>query len=98
MSDEKQSLAQVIGDSVKAVASEVVDTMAEKVVPQGAAELAQALNSGHGYVPYGSAQAPLQVESEPSYGDGNYDDYLKATTNRGQEQEQGQGKQQEMER
>ncbi len=44
------------------IAAEAFETVTDRVVPQGAAEIAQALNLGHGYVPYGPGQEPLPVE------------------------------------
>jgi hypothetical protein len=48
---------------IMAIPGEVAETLTDKVIPQGASEVAQALNSrADGYVPYGAAQRPLEVE------------------------------------
>jgi hypothetical protein len=46
------------------IGKEVMQTLTDKVVPQGATELAQGLYSGHSnaFTPYGHAQQPLEVE------------------------------------
>src|SRR5712691_9189184 len=66
--DQDRSLAgrigRHLGERAKAILPEVFETITDKIIPQGAAEAAQALNTGHGYVPYGSAQAPLEPEKE----------------------------------
>lgn len=50
----------------KRAAMGIVDGFAEKIIPQGAAEIAQAIFSdSNAYVPYGSAQSPPK---EPEHG------------------------------
>lgn len=46
------------------VGKEMLDTLTDKIIPQGAAELAQAINlGGSGYVPYGAGQEPVEPHS-----------------------------------
>ena len=88
-----------IGDHLKerakAFVPEVFQTATDKVIPQGAAEVASALNTGSGYVPYGAAQAPLQPEADQGGGvhgkapEQSYEQYLEQY--RGREQDQGKG-------
>lgn len=48
----------------KTIGKEVLDTITDKIVPQGTAELAQAINTqGFGYVPYGSGQEPTSPQT-----------------------------------
>ena len=45
----------------KTIAAEVFETITDRVIPHGAAELAHALNTqGSGYVPYGQASMPVE--------------------------------------
>jgi hypothetical protein len=62
-------LLKKLADRLKAIPREVDQTFWEKVGPQGASELAHALNSqSNAFVPYGHAQAPLDIEgSQSSY-------------------------------
>ena len=47
----------------KTIAHEAFETLTDRIVPQGAAEIAQTLfGHGSGYVPYGPGQAALPVE------------------------------------
>ena len=82
-----ERLASHVGDRLSAIPSEVGQYVTDKFIPQGASELAQALNSqADGYVPYGSAQAPLEVEGPQM----SYQDMLKDAAQRGgQEQDLG---------
>ena len=53
------SAAKKVGSAVKAVAVVVVDTLAYRMIPHGASELAHALfTQGSGYVPYGQESMP----------------------------------------
>jgi hypothetical protein len=65
---------------------EVGDMLSHKI-SQGAAELAQALNSqADGYVPYGTGQKPLEIEGPAM----SYQDQLRDAAQRaGQEQDRG---------
>jgi hypothetical protein len=40
----------------------------EKLIPQGASELANALFQGHAYMPYGPTQMPVPKPEEPEHG------------------------------
>jgi hypothetical protein len=47
-----------LGGRIAAIPREVSSTVVNRIIPQGAAELAQALNHGSvGYVPYGAPQS-----------------------------------------
>jgi len=71
--------------AIKDIANGAIDLMADKVIPQGAAELSQAINShSNGYVPYGTAQQPLDVEGPQQ----SYQAMLREYSQRGQEQGQ----------
>lgn len=61
----RKGLFRHLWERVKAIPSEVAATLTDKVIPQGSAELAQALYTGQGYVPYGPGQKPLAVEAPP---------------------------------
>ena len=80
-------LASHVGERLSAIPSEVGQYVTDKFIPQGASEIAQALNSqADGYVPYGSAQTPLEVEGPQM----SYQDMLKDASQRGgQEQDMG---------
>ena len=85
----EKSLLSRFGAEVKGaiehIANGAIDLMAEKVIPQGAAELSQALNSqSNAYVPYGTAQQPLDVEGPQQ----SYQAMLREYSQRGQEQGQ----------
>jgi hypothetical protein len=43
----------------KAVVTEAIMPALEKIIPHGASEIAHGLYTGHGYVPYGSKDMPL---------------------------------------
>ena len=77
--DEERSLMGKIWDGAKTLFNGTVDLLAEKVIPQGASELAQALNSqSNAYVPYGHAQQPLDVEGPQQ----SYQDMLREASER----------------
>ncbi len=87
---EKKSLLSRFGTELGAAISDIangaIDLMADKVIPQGAAELSQALNGqSNAYVPYGTAQQPLDVEGPQQ----SYQAMLRSYAERGA-QEQGQ--------
>ena len=68
-----------IGERLAEVPAEVAQTLTDKVIPQGAAELSQALNSqSNAYVPYGAAQRPLEVEGPQV----NYQEMLREASSR----------------
>ena len=60
MSD--RSLSEMIASFGKAVITEAVMPAVEKMIPQGAAELGQALYTGSGYMPYGATERPMEIE------------------------------------
>jgi hypothetical protein len=64
-----------------------VGQMLDQKIAQGAAELAQALNSqSNAYVPYGTGQKPLEVEGPAT----SYQDMLREAAERqGQDQDRG---------
>lgn len=82
-------MAESYRDRIKAIPGEILHTLTEKVIPQGAAELAQALNSdANAYVPYGSAQRPLEVEGPQM----SYQEALRESSQRAtQEHDHGHG-------
>lgn len=53
----------------KAVINEAVLPAAEKLIPQGASEVAQALYTGNAFVPYGPTNQPVSMESPGLYGE-----------------------------
>jgi hypothetical protein len=69
---------------------ETAQTVTDRVIPQGAAELAQGLvgnaanNHGSAYVPYGHAQAPVPVS-------GNWSDRFTSQGQSGAAQARGSG-------
>ena len=78
--EEERGLMGKIWDGAKTLFNGTVDLLAEKVIPQGASELAQALNSqSNAYVPYGHAQQPLEVEGPQQ----SYQDLLRDASQRG---------------
>jgi hypothetical protein len=81
---EKKSLLRRIGshlwERVKAIGPEAFETLTDKVIPQGASEIAQAINSqSNAYVPYGAAQRPTEVQVPQT----SYDDMLREASQRG---------------
>lgn len=64
MAEEKKSWEQVLAGYAKAFVTEAVMPAAEKMIPQGASELAQALNTGSGFVAYGPTNAPVGPGAE----------------------------------
>jgi hypothetical protein len=69
----------------KALPAEVGDMLVQKTA-HGAAEAAHALNSqSNSFVPYGTGQAPLEVEGPQQ----SYQDMLRDVSARGQEHDQG---------
>ena len=72
-------LLKDIGDRLKAIPSEVASTLTDKVIPQGATEVVQAIYAGHAFTPYGSAQQPLDIEGPQM----SYQDTLRDAAQRG---------------
>lgn len=61
-----------------------IGQMLDHKIAQGAAELGQAINSStDGYVPYGTGQAPLEVEGPTQ----SWQDQLRDASQRGHEQQ-----------
>jgi len=89
MADEKRSLGQMAWSVIKAVGREIRDVVYDKMGPQGAAELAKALNhEASGYVAYGPSQAPMPIDGPQQ----SYQEMLnEAAQHAGPEQEQEQG-------
>ena len=55
-----RSIAAHLASRIKAIPSEIATAITDKIIPQGAAEISQALFAGGSpYVPYGSTQRPL---------------------------------------
>jgi hypothetical protein len=51
----------------RTIGKEMFAAVTDRIIPQGAAELSQALFTGHAYSPYGYSLRPLQPE-EPGHG------------------------------
>ncbi len=64
MSEESKSWQQQLAAFAKGVVTEAVMPAAEKLIPQGAAELSQALYTGTGYMPYGATEKPVPMETD----------------------------------
>lgn len=62
MSEDKKTWQQQLAAFAKGVVTEAVMPAAEKLIPQGAAELSQALYTGVGYMPYGPTERPVPME------------------------------------
>jgi hypothetical protein len=58
--------AAVVVQPMKWLLNEAVMPAAEKLIPQGAAELAHSLFAGNGYVPYGPTESPVHQAQEPN--------------------------------
>ena len=56
-----------LADRIMAIPSEVYAGITDRIIPQGAAELSQAIFTGHAYAPYGPALRPLKLEN-PGHG------------------------------
>lgn len=56
------SWAERIGNAFDAVMDQAVMPALEKLIPQGAAELAQGLYTGNAYVPYGPTDNPVSMD------------------------------------
>ena len=65
MAEEQSGLGGKALDALKWLGREMVMPAAEKLIPQGAAEVAQALNTGQGYVPYGPTERPVGEPEAP---------------------------------
>src|SRR5208282_5221444 len=56
-----------LADRILAIPSELFAGITDRIIPQGAAELSQALFTGNAYAPYGPALRPLEPET-PGHG------------------------------
>jgi hypothetical protein len=63
MAQEGRTWAERLASYAKSVVDEAIMPAAQKLVPQGAAELAQALYTGSGYMPYGPTEKPVPMEA-----------------------------------
>jgi hypothetical protein len=54
---------EAVGDVASWAFDEALMPAAEKLIPQGAAELSQALFNGSAYVPYGPTEAAMPIEA-----------------------------------
>lgn len=68
MAEERRTWAERRASHAKSVVDEAIMPAAQKLVPQGAAELAQALYTGSGYMPYGPTEKPVPMEAIDSGG------------------------------
>lgn len=57
-----------LGGALNAVWSQAILPALEKLIPQGAAEIAQALNTGQAYVPYGPTETAVPIEPGSVFG------------------------------
>lgn len=89
MAERSKGIIGHLWDRVKAIPTEVASTVTDKVIPQGSAELSQALFTGNGYVPYGPGQSPLAVEDGAKDHAAMLDAY--AARGKGQERQLDQG-------
>lgn len=64
MSEEMKSWREQLAAFAKGVVTEALMPAAEKLLPQGAAELSQALYTGVGYMPYGPTEKPVPMEMD----------------------------------
>jgi len=69
MSEQTEGWSGQFARFGKAVVNEGLLPAAEKLIPQGASEVAQALYSGNSYVPYGPTNRPVSMESSSLYGE-----------------------------
>jgi hypothetical protein len=82
---EKPGLLRRMGshlwERAKAIVPETFQTLSDKVVPQGASEIAHAIYNGqsNAYVPYGDAQRPVDVKGPNQ----SYQDMLRGMSQRG---------------
>jgi hypothetical protein len=69
---KKRSLGEKTWDAastvVRAFYREALMPALEKLIPQGASELANALFQGHAYMPYGTTQRPVKSPEEVEHG------------------------------
>lgn len=63
MADEKHTWTERLASYARTVLDEAIIPAAQKLLPQGAAELAQALYTGSGYMPYGPTEKPVPMEA-----------------------------------
>lgn len=54
--------ASHLAERVKDIPKEIYEHVADRTLPQGAAELSHGLYTGSGYVPYGPGQRPTENE------------------------------------
>ena len=77
--------ADHLKERIQAIPSEVGDMLVQKTA-HGAAEVSHALNSqSNSFVPYGTGQAPLEVEGPQQ----SFQDALRDAAAKGQEHDQG---------
>lgn len=72
MSEQTESWGGQLARFGKAVVNEALLPAAEKLIPQGASEVAQALYSSNAYVPYGPTNRPVSMESASMESSGLY--------------------------
>ncbi len=60
---EERTWTERLASYAKSVVDEAIMPAAQKLLPQGAAELAQALYTGSGYMPYGPTEKPVPMEA-----------------------------------
>ena len=65
-----KGIGEKVAEFGKAVFDKAVMPAMEKLIPQGAAEVAQALFTGNGYVPYGPTEQPVPMDGHEQAGHG----------------------------
>lgn len=63
-SQDGSSLGSMLGGAIEALWDNAIMPAAEKLIPQGAAELGNALFTGSAYMPYGPTNEPVAMGQE----------------------------------
>lgn len=69
MSEQTDDWGRQLARYTKAVIDKALLPAAEKLIPQGASELSQALFTGSAYMPYGPTNRPVSMDSSGLYGE-----------------------------
>jgi len=69
MSEQTDDWGRQLALYTKAVIDKALLPAAEKLIPQGASELSQALFTGSAYMPYGPTNRPVSMDSSGLYGE-----------------------------
>lgn len=68
MTEQPEGWRDQLARYAKAAVTEALLPAAEKLIPQGASEIAQALYAGNAFVPYGPTNQPVPMEGAGLYG------------------------------